>query len=153
MGRKSVKENKNICQLSREGAGLTREGASEAIGFMSEDRIERVESGKSLAHPDEIMAMSEAYRDPLLCNRFCSGVCPIGKKYIARLESKSLGQITLESVAAINMLEKYKARMIEIAADGKLSEDELDDFGEILSLLRDISKASKQLEIIAETEK
>ena len=44
MGRKSTKENKNIYQTSRETAGLTREGASELLEFISSDRIEKIEN-------------------------------------------------------------------------------------------------------------
>ena len=43
MGRKSVRENKNIYQLSREEANMTRAEASEATGFMSESVIEKIE--------------------------------------------------------------------------------------------------------------
>ena len=82
MGRKSVKENKNIYQLYRENAGLTREKASEAMGIVSETRIEKIESDKTLPYPDEIMAMAECYKTPDLCNYYCSNECPIGKKYV-----------------------------------------------------------------------
>ena len=56
MGRKSTKENKNIYHISRENVGLTREAASEQLGFISADRIEKIENGKSAPHPDEILA-------------------------------------------------------------------------------------------------
>jgi hypothetical protein len=41
VGKKSTRENKNIYQLCREEAELTREEASEAMGFVSESRIEK----------------------------------------------------------------------------------------------------------------
>ena len=66
MGKKSVKENKNIYQLSREEQELTRDAASELMQFVSSDRIEKIESEKSLPHPDEILAMAEAYKAPHL---------------------------------------------------------------------------------------
>ncbi len=47
MGKKSTKENKNIFQLSREEKGLTRAEASESLEFVSESRIEKIESEKS----------------------------------------------------------------------------------------------------------
>ena len=43
MGKRSVKQNKTIYQLSREAAGLTREAASDLIGILSPDSIERIE--------------------------------------------------------------------------------------------------------------
>ena len=48
MGRRSTKENKNIYQLSREETSLTREAAAEALGFISADRIEKIENEKSI---------------------------------------------------------------------------------------------------------
>ena len=57
MGKRSVKENKNIYQQSREAAGLSREAAESIMTFVSADRIERIESGRSAPHPDEVMQM------------------------------------------------------------------------------------------------
>ena len=47
MGKRSVKENKNMFQLAREDAGLSREAASEEMEFVSESRIEKIESEKN----------------------------------------------------------------------------------------------------------
>ena len=41
MGRVSTKENKNIYQIKREELGLTREKASEIIGSVTPERIEK----------------------------------------------------------------------------------------------------------------
>ena len=51
MGRKSTRENKNVYQISREAAGLTREAASEVMGYISSDRIEKIEYETSLPQP------------------------------------------------------------------------------------------------------
>ena len=45
--------------MCRESAGLTREAAAEVLEFVSADRIEKIESGKSLPHPEEILAMAK----------------------------------------------------------------------------------------------
>ena len=54
MGRKSTKENKNIYQISREKMNYTRETAAEKLGFISSDRIEKIENEKTLPHPEAI---------------------------------------------------------------------------------------------------
>ena len=59
MGKKSTKENKNIYQLNWERLELTREKASELLESVTSDRIEKIESGKSLPHPDEVLAMAK----------------------------------------------------------------------------------------------
>lgn len=131
MGKRSIRENKNIYQLSREEAGLTREKASEQMVYISDDRIEKIESEKLLAHPDDVLAMAECYKKPYLTNYYCSNECPIGQKYVPELKEKELSQITLELVNALNQLEKEKARLIEIAVDGKITSDEKHDFERI----------------------
>ena len=52
MGKKSTKENKNMYFQCREAAGLTRAQASELLGFISESRIEKIESEKTPATSD-----------------------------------------------------------------------------------------------------
>ena len=108
MGRKSTKENKNIYQISREKAGLTREAASEKMIYISSDRIEKIESEKSEPHPDEILTMAECYKNPSMCNYYCSQECPIGREYVPQIEVKDLSQITLEMLSTLNTLQKEK---------------------------------------------
>ena len=147
MGRKSTKENKNIYQTSREEAGFTRDAAAEALKFISSDRIEKIESEKSLPHPDEILAMSDCYKNPSLCNYYCSHECPIGQEYVPEVKLKDLSQITLEMLASLNSLEKEKTRLIEITVDGVISEDEKDDFERIQGQLAQIAMAVDSLQL------
>ncbi len=79
MGRASNKENKNTYQLIREELGLSREKASELLETIMPERIEKIESGKSLPRPDEVITMAEKYKRPSLCNYYCSNQCPIGQ--------------------------------------------------------------------------
>lgn len=147
MGRKSVKENKNIYQLSREAAGLTREQASEKAVYMSEDRIEKIESGRSLPHPEEVLTMSECYKRADLCNYFCSNECPIGKVYVPEVQLKDLQRITLEVLNSLNVLETEKARLIEIAVDGEVAAEERTDFGKIAKDLESLAVSASTLKI------
>ena len=145
MGKRSTKDNKNIYQLSREEVGLTREAAAELLEYISSDRIERIESEKSAPHPDEILAMSECYKNPSLCNYYCSHECPIGQEYVPEIKSKELSQITLEMLASLNSLEKEKNKLIEITVDGEISPDEMKDFEKIQDQLSQISMAIDSL--------
>ena len=150
MGRKSTKENKNIYQTSREGLGLTREGASNLLLTISPDRIEKIENEKSLPHPDEILAMADCYKNPALCNYYCSHECPIGIKHVPEVQLKDLSQITLEMLASLNALSNEKNRLIEITVDGKITKDELKDFNRIKDQLDQISMAVDSLKLWVE---
>ena len=145
MGKKSIREDKNIFQLSREEAGLTRAQASEKLVFISESRIEKYESGKSEVHPEEVLAMAKAYKKPMLCNYYCSKMCPIGKENVPEIKMKDLAQIVLNTLATLNALEDEKDRLIEITADSQVSEDELSDFVRIQRGIEQIARASDSL--------
>lgn len=147
MGRRSTKENKNIYQTSREESELTREAASKHLIFISADRLEKIESEKSLPHPDEILAMANCYKNPSLCNYYCSNKCPIGQEYVPAVSFKELSQITLEMRASLNSLEREKSRLIEIAVDGMISDDEMEDFKKIQNQLSQISLAIDSLHL------
>lgn len=71
MARVSTKENKNIYQLTREGLKLSRDAASELLESIPPERIEKIENERSLPHPDEVLAMSDKYKQPSLstCGR------------------------------------------------------------------------------------
>ncbi len=147
MPRRSVKENKTVYQLSRERAGLTREAAAERTVFLTPGRIEKIESERSEPHPEEVLAMAEAYGDPLLRNAYCTQSCPIGRKYVPRLEEKSLSQITLEMVVTLTELERAKDRLMEITVDGTVAEDELRDFNAIRENLEKMRAAIESLRL------
>lgn len=150
MGRVSVKENKNIYQLRREELGLSREKAGELLETMPPERIEKIESEKSLPHPDEVLLMSEAYKMPNLCNHYCANECPIGKQYVPEIKIKDLSQIVLEMLASLNSMHKKQERLIEITADGRIEGDEIKDFIHIQEELEKISITVETLQLWSE---
>ena len=147
MGRKSTKENKNIYQVSREKMGYSRESAAEKLRFISSDRIEKIENERTMPHPEEILAMADCYKNPSLCNYFCSHECPIGIEYVPEIKAKELSQITLEMLATLNKLTREKDRLIEITVDGELSEEELPDFLKIKEELEKMALAIDSLNL------
>ena len=147
MGKRSVKKDKNIYQLSREARELTREAAGEALVFLSPERIEKIESGRSAPHPDEVLAMERCYRNPELSNWFCTHECPIGMKYEQEVKLKSLAQVTVETLAALHAMEQEKDRLVEISVDGRVNDFERKDFDRILEKLKSIDRAIRSMQI------
>lgn len=150
MARVSTKENKNIYQVTRENMDLSREKASELLGTISEDRIEKIENEKCLAHPEEILIMADKYNTPDLCNYYCSKQCPIGEVYVPPINMKELPSIILEMVASLNSMGKKTERLIEISADGQIEDDELMDFVRIQEELERISITVETLQLWSE---
>lgn len=150
MARRSVKENKNIYQRTRESRDLTREEASQLLETMAPERIEKIENERTEPHPDEVLLMSDKYREPTLCNYYCANQCPIGRQYVPQVQIKELSQIVLETVASLNAVQKQKDRLIEITVDGKITQDELGDFIRIQKELEKISIAVETLQLWCE---
>jgi len=147
MGRTSTKEDKSIYQLTREECGLTREKASDKIGFMSPDRIEKIENAKVSVQPEDILALAECYKAPNLCNYYCSQECPIGQQYVPEVKLKDLSQIAIETLNALNKMNKEKERLLEIVEDGEITPDEYDDFIAIKATLDKIALSVDTLQL------
>lgn len=150
MGRKSTKEDKTIYQIHREKLGLSRDQASELLVHVSSDRLNSIETKGSLIRPDEVLVMSEKYQAPSLCNHYCSNECPIGQKYVPKVDVNELSSVVLQMLASLNSVEEKKNRLIEITADGQIQDSELDDFINIQEELEKISATVNALQLWTE---
>ena len=128
VGKKSIKENKKPYQLRREELGLSRDQASELLESIQPERILRIENEVSLPQPEEVLIMADKYKMPDLCNYYCSNECPIGQQYVPSIKIKELSQIVIEMLASLNVISKQKDRLIEISVDGRINDDEMEDF-------------------------
>lgn len=147
MAKISTKKDKNIYQQIREEIRLTREKASELLDGIPPERIERIESGKFTAHPDEVMLMAEKYKAPQLCNYYCANECEIGKQYVPEIRTKDLSQIVLEMLASLNSVRKKQERLIEITVDGVIETDEIRDLIQIQNELEKVSITVETLQL------
>lgn len=149
MGRISTKEDKTVYQVAREKLELSREKAAE-LTEIEPYKIERIENEKIQASPWDVVAMATAYKEPQLCNYYCANECPIGMKYVPEIKIKDLSQVVLEMLASLNTMKKSQERLIEITADGKIEDDELEDFVHIQKELERISITVESLQLWTE---
>ena len=75
--------------------------------------------------------MADAYKRPDLCNYYCSHKCEIGHRYVPEIEVSDLSNIILETIASLNEINPLTTRLIQIARDGKISDDEIKDFADV----------------------
>ena len=143
MGRASTRQNKTPYQLAREELGLSRERAAELLETIPAERIERIESERSLPRPDEVLRMAQRYKKPSLCNAYCARACPIGQEYVPEIKPKELPAIVLEMLATLNTLDRERGCLIDISA-------ELADFLRIQRELEQISRTVEALQLWAE---
>ncbi len=147
MGKASVKKNKNIYQLTRESLDLTRDEASELLGAISPERIERIENERLLPHAEDVLIMARGYKSPHLCNYFCSCECSIGQEYIPRLNEEDLSAIVLRLLSSLNSMQDRQDSLISITADGNIDTCELSEFVQIQRDLEQISSTAEALRL------
>lgn len=157
MGRKSLRKTKNTCQRCREAAGLTRREASNRLGFISENRLEKIESGKTAVQPAEILAMEEAYGALQLANHYCRRHCAIGAKTILPLEQKTLPEIAVQLLYLNEKLEGLKAGLVECAAcsskESTLDNQQMQLLEDLAGLLHQAGSAAGSLDLLIGKEK
>ena len=147
MGRRSIKENKSIWQMTREDLGLTREKAGDLIPGFSPERIEKIENGRTQIQPEDALLLAEYYKTPSLLNYYCCSECPIGEIHAVRAQSKELTQIAVETLNAVNQMNRIKDRLLEIAEDGRVRTDEYEDFMKIKGVLDRIAQSVSNLQL------
>ena len=94
--------------------------------------------------------MADKYKNPAICNFYCSHQCPIGQQYVPEVKPKALSQVVLELLNSLNSMTKLKERLIEITVDGIVHDDEIEDFIRIQSELERISISAETLQLWAE---
>lgn len=127
----------------------SREGAAEVIG-LDRTRFARIELGSLNPYPEEVLLMSDVYNAPELCNLYCHEQCPLGKHTTIPIEVAELDRLTLQVLSAFQRVGFVKETLIEIAADGVITEDEKPRLEEVLNTLDLISSNAQSLKLWAE---
>ena len=154
MGKKATKAADNVYCIARykaaeeESKFNSREGAAEIIG-MDRTRLARIELGTVNPYPEEVLQLAKAYGSPELCNIYCSTKCPIGEKTVRTIEIGEFDRITLKALGSLQNTDELREKLIQIAEDGVISEDEHDDFNYILEELQRISMNAQALQLWA----
>lgn len=127
----------------------SREGASEETGI-DRKRLQRIEIGTLNPYPEEILLMADAYHAPELMNFYCTSACPIGQKMVPKAELRELDRLTVKFLNALERIKGADKSLLAIAADGKLTPDEIPAMEELLEAIKAISAVGYELEIFKE---
>lgn len=153
MGKISTKENKNIYQTTREKLGLSRAAAAEKMYEygLTEYRLVKIEDGTVKIQPEDVVAMSKGYNEPELRNYYCCKECAIGKIDAPEVVYKNnVHEILVNMAVSLESVNQKKVRLMDILADGKVSENELVEFNEIYKELEKISMTIEALQLWCE---
>jgi hypothetical protein len=150
MEKGSKTESQNVYRQCRENLHLSRAKAVELMPGMTEDRLDKLENGKTELQPDDVLSMVNAYGAPELCNHYCSHQCPIGKQYVPEVKIDRLSYTVLNLLDALNEVQDQQKRFMRISADDEIDDDELQDFVNIQIGLEKISVGVESLQLWTE---
>jgi len=130
----------------------SREGAAEAIGS-SIDVLNRVENGLHKCMPvDLAVLLADLYNAPHLVNYYCMSECPIGCRRPISDEVVEIDRVTVKLLKnlRVSQLDQIKEKLIDIAEDGVISEDEKPELREVMEYLDELAKVLSELKILSE---
>lgn len=143
----TVKPLEVLLREARESAskynpGLrTYAGAAEELGVADGNSVGKWERGECVPSNHNMLAMAEAYNAPELALLYCSRVCPIGQQRMADPHLGSLEGQALQLYVATRGLEPVIETAIRVAADGKISPEEVTDLEAALQGLNTLARA------------
>ena len=140
----------NMYREVRDRLGLTRDQASELLETIEPAKIERIENEKQLPSPEDVMIMADKYGEPNIRNYYCANQCPMGQHFVPRIKFHDLEKTVLKLVASLNSMHAKQDKLIEIAEDGTITEDEMLDFISIQKNLERVMLAVDALELWTE---
>lgn len=141
--------NENIYRAARKKAAMTNpdlKSLDTAQDILCIDRLRllKIENGQKSPNPEDIVSMSKVYDAPELCNYYCTKECPIdcdSQPFIY----DDLDKISVRLMSALHFLENANDRIYAILEDGVISENEKEEFENILSTLEKISYSAGSL--------
>lgn len=156
MGREATKAVGNPWYEARKKAAeyddrlASREGAAERLG-MSVSSVADAELGLTKCMPvDKAVLMADLYNAPQLLNYYCLNECPIGCRQSLSDKVLSIERVTVKLLKSLKVeeLAEIKNTLIDIAADGIISDEEKPEIKEVLEYLDELSRTISELKTI-----
>lgn len=126
----------------------SRERAAELLGISFSQLTDYELGNTKIVPPDSVMRMADLYRAPELKNYYCRNVCPMGADF-PEVKDEGFDRTTIKALSLFSQITWIKERLLEIARDGQITDDEWADFDKILSVLEEIEGVSQELKVIA----
>ena len=152
MGRRPTKAADNPFCKARLAAAeynerlYSKEGAAELLG-VSVSTLSDYELGLTkIIPPDMVVKMSSLYNAPELENYYCTEMCPLGCG-MPKVNVENLDRIAIRALDSFRKINQTKELLLDITADGVISENEKKDLEKILDNLEELESIAQNLKI------
>lgn len=136
--------NKNIYQAARELKGLTQETAAERLDI-SVESISAYETGRRRPPDSTVLRMAQVYDFPYLCYQHlqCGDLAIV----LPLVRPRSLQEAAMRIARLVKRFadDRRLSQLLEIAEDGKITDDEAPVFAEITDELSEIVESALAL--------
>jgi len=146
-------KEENIYRLARKKAAsenplLKSLDTAQDVLCIDRLRLLKIENGQKAPEPEDIAAMAKAYDAPELRNYYCAKECPLGCSS-EPLIYDDLDKISVRLMSALHFLENAEDKIYAILEDGRVTENERAEFGNILDTLEKIAYSANSLQLWA----
>ena len=136
----------NIYYNARHTTGLTQERWAELLG-LSVDSVKQYEAGKITPSDEVVLRMSEAAGQHIICYWHLLHKSRVAGQILPQIERRTLPEAVLTLLTRLQRFQSGNlSQLMELAADGKIDENEVRDFGGCLDELRELIQAAYQIE-------
>lgn len=132
---------------ARMRAGFVSRGTASTVVPYSPETIGRHERGDVEMEPEDALVYAECYQSPDILPRYCA-TCPVGRAIGRTATDRPLPHATLRVSRLLEDGQAVADRLEEIAFDGVISQDERQDFEDVLVFLRKLEESITDIMLI-----
>lgn len=141
---------RNIYQDARRTAGLTQERWAELLGI-SVDAVRQYETDRITPSDEVALRMAEAAGQQIICYWHLLHKSRVAAELLPDLDRRKLPEAVLTLLVTAQKFENDGMRALtRIAADGKISPEEREEYGTALEQLRALIRAAFGIEFAEE---
>lgn len=140
--------NRNCYKIARRAAGLTQEAAAERLG-LSVESLRAYETGGRIPPNEVVESMSILYNDLRLPFNHLRETNALYGRIVPQVDERSLMEAALRIHNRLSRIEQHGSldRLLEIAEDDRIDEDERPEFLAIVAELREIVRSALELQL------
>lgn len=155
-----MKKYENMYMQARKNAAewnerlSSREKAAELLGLHESSLADYELDNVKVVPVDRVNAMADLYKCPELKAKYCKHVCPLGQDLPIADEASSFESTVIRILKEFDDERVYllKKDLVDIAVDGKVSDDEVELFGRIIDSMDSMIRVISELKLISEKE-
>lgn len=139
-------EYENIYKNARRTAGLTQERWAELLG-LSVEAVSQYERGSIIPSDEVVLRMAEAAGQQIICYWHLLNKSRVAGTVLPDILEKTLPEAVLSLLVRMEDFSRTGLEDLKhLAADGKISADEITAYGEALVQIREIIQAAYALQ-------